>query len=154
MTPLFKLTTRLGLCSALLCSAVCGPVAFAQSEISAISALSAMPIASVVGGASVAAGSVLLIPPMLLVAGGTLIIRSVEASARGTVYVLERASDGSRVSVEVAGVSAVGVSVAAGTTVTLSVVAAGVILSVAAEVIAFLPNELGRSLLFSERLTR
>lgn len=113
-----------------------------------------MPIASVMGAASVAAGSVLLIPPMLLISGGTLILRSVEASARATVYVLERASDGSRVSIEVAGVSAVGTSIVAGATVTTSVVAAGVILSVAGEVIAFIPNELGRSLLFSERLTK
>lgn len=154
MPQLSKLSSSLCLCGTLIFSTVHGSVALAQNSASAVSALSAMPIASVMGAASVAAGSVLLIPPMLLISGGTLILRSVEASARATVYVLERASDGSRVSIEVAGVSAVGASIVAGATVTTSVVAAGVILSVAGEVIAFIPNELGRSLLFSERLTK
>jgi len=113
-----------------------------------------MPLASVVGAASATAGSVLLIPPMLLVAGGTLIVKSVEVSARGTVYLLERASDGAQASVEVAGKGAAGVSVATGTIVTTSVIGAGVILSVAGEVIAFIPNELGRALLHNERLTK
>ena len=72
--------------------------------------------------------------------------------ARGTVYLLERASDGARASVEVAGRGAAG-AVAAGTLVTVSVIGTGVILSAAGEAIAFIPNALGQALLHNERVT-
>jgi hypothetical protein len=78
----------------------------------------------------------------------------VEVGALSTVYVLERASDGARVSVEVAGRGAAQASVAAGALVTVSVIGAGVILSAAGEAIAFVPNGLGRALLHNERLTQ
>lgn len=132
------------------------PVVVAQNgahAASASSALSLLPVASVVGTASVAAGTVVAIPAMLLVSGGVVILRAVELSTRGTVYVLEHASNGTRVSVEAVGAGAVGASVVAGANVTTSVIATGVVLSVAGEVIAFLPNESGRALLYSERLT-
>ena len=67
----------------------------AQSEASA--ALSMLPVASVVGTASVAsaaAGAVVTVPAALSVGGAVLTVRAVEASAVGTVYLLERASDG------------------------------------------------------------
>jgi hypothetical protein len=70
-----------------------------------------------------------------------------------TVYVLERASDGARISIEVAGRGVATASVAAGTLVAVSVIGSGVILSVAGEAIAFLPNALGRALLHNERIT-
>ena len=79
----------------------CGP-ARAQSEASA--ALSLLPVASVVasaGGASAAAGAVVALPAALSVGGAVLTVVAVEASATGTVYVLERASDGAQASVEV-----------------------------------------------------
>ena len=47
-----------------------------------------------------------------------------------------------------------GVSVAAGTVVTVGVISAGVVLSVAGQAIAFLPNEIGRALLYSQRVSR
>ncbi|MEI8327294.1 MAG: hypothetical protein WCH44_18395, partial [Betaproteobacteria bacterium] len=72
----------------------------------------------------------------------------------GTVYVLERVSDGARASIEVAGKVASGVSTAVGTTVTVSAIGAGVILSVAGTVLAFIPNELGRALMHSERVSQ
>ena len=81
-----------------------------------------------------------------------LSVKAVEGSAIGTVYLLERASDGAQVSVEVAG-RGVGASVhAVGTVVTCSVIGTGVILSVAGEALAFVPNALGRALLHNERL--
>jgi hypothetical protein len=133
---------------ALASALACLPVR-AQSDLSVLSAVSALPLASVVGAASVAVAT----PVILSAAGTVLVVRSVEAGARGTVYVLERASDGAQVSVEVVGSSAYGASVAAGTLVTVSVVGTGVILSAAGEAIAFLPNALGRALLHNERLT-
>ena len=60
--------------------------AMAQSEVSALSAVSAMPLASVV----VAGSAAVALPIVLSTAGAT-----------GTVYVLERASDGARVCVQV-----------------------------------------------------
>ena len=124
----------------------------AQSEVSAVSAISALPIASIMLGASVVTTASIAVPVVLSTAG-VLIVKSVEASARGTIYVLERASDGAQASVEVVGRGVVHTSIAAGTLVTVSVIGAGVVLSAAGEAIAFLPNALGRALLHNERLT-
>jgi hypothetical protein len=44
--------------------------------------------------------------------------------------------------------------VVAGTLVVATVVAAGCVLSVAGEAIAFIPNEIGRALIHDERITR
>ena len=125
----------------------------AQSETSA--ALSLLPVASVVGAGSAgstAAGTVLALPAALSVGGALLSVVAVQASAHGTVYLLERASDGARASVEVlgrgAGVSAQGV----GTVVVCSAIGTGVLLSVAGEVLAFVPNAIGQALLHHERL--
>ena len=66
---------------------------------------------------------------------------------------LERASDGARASVEVAGKGSAGASAVVGGLVTVGVIGAGVVLSVAGEVIAFIPNAMGRALLHNERVT-
>ena len=69
-------------------------------------ALSLLPVASVVGVASVggaAASTAVSLPAALSVAGAVLTVKDVEVSAEGTVYVLERASDGARASVRVLG---------------------------------------------------
>jgi len=133
---------------ALLCS-----TARAQSEASALSALSVLPVASVVTGASVMAGAALALPVALSTAGAVLVVRTVEASARGTVVLLERVSDGAQASVEIAGRRVEAVSLAVGSAVTVSVLGAGVLLSIAGEVLAFIPNALGQALLHNERLT-
>lgn len=130
--------------SFLLCLALaCSGAARAQSEASEASALSALPVA-----VSVAA------PVFLLSAGVTLTVVAVEASVTGTVWVLERASDGARTSLRVSTQVVGGVSVLAGTSVLVAATAAGWILSAAGEVIAFVPNELGRALLHNERVTK
>lgn len=105
----------------------------------ASSALSLLPVA-----VSVAA-------PVLLVAGaGAFTVVSVAASAEGSVWVLERASDGARASVRFAGHA----SAAVGAAVLVTAVSAGWVLSAAGTAIAFIPNELGRALLHNERVTR
>jgi hypothetical protein len=89
--------------------------------------------------------------PVLLVAGSAAFtIVAVEASATGTVWMLERASDGARASVHFAG----HVVASVGTAVLVSVVSTGWVLSAAGAAIAFIPNELGRALLHNERITR
>ncbi|MDP3813093.1 MAG: hypothetical protein Q8Q78_18990 [Hydrogenophaga sp.] len=123
----------------------------AQSEVSV--ALSALPVASVVGAASVGAAAVSVVPVALSVAGATLVVKVVEITASGMVYVLERVSDGAQASVQVSGRTASAVSMGIGTAVVVSVIGTGVLLSAAGEVLAFIPNELGRALLHNERIT-
>jgi len=118
-------------------------------------ALSLLPVASVVGLASVggaAASTAVSLPAALSVAGAVLTVKAVEVSADGAVYVLERASDGARASVRVLGRAANGVALSTGTAVTVSVIGSGVVLSAAGEVLAYVPNALGRALLHNERL--
>jgi hypothetical protein len=93
------------------------------------------------------------LPAALSVGGSVLTVVAVEASVDGTVYLLERASDGARASVKVLGRAAHGASVVAGTVVTVSVIGTGVVLSVAGEVLAFVPNAVGRALLHNEKLS-
>ena len=147
-------STALLVALAILAGAIVPVPARAQSEASI--ALSSMPIASVVGGASVAgasAAAVLAVPAALSVGGSVLTVVAVQAAVDGIVYVLERASDGARASVRVASRVAGGVVVGVGTAVAVGVIGAGVVLSVAGEVVAFLPNALGRALLHDERLS-
>ena len=120
----------------------------AHNDASAASALSTLPIASVVVGTSAVAAA----PLVLSAAGTVLVVKAVAATARGTLLVLERASDAARFSVEIASEGIAAASLAAGTVVTVSVISAGTVLSVAAEAIAFLPNAMGKALLHNERL--
>jgi hypothetical protein len=124
----------------------------AHGEASALSALSAAPVASIVGGSAVA-GSVAAAPLALSVTGAVLTVTAVEASARGVVLVLERASDGAQASIELAGRAVASLALGVGTVVACSVINTGVVLSVASEAIAFIPNALGRALLHDERLS-
>ena len=128
--------------------------------LSTISTLSALPVASVlviggaVGtsavGASVAA---VALPVALAASGAALLVKSVDVSARGTICVLERASDGATATIEIAGRMAERMTLRTGQAVQVSVVGAGAVLSVAGAAIAFVPSELGRALLHNERLT-
>ena len=119
-------------------------LATAQAQsVSEASALSALPIA-----VSVAA------PVMLLSAGAALTVVAVQASVVGTVWVLERASDGARATLKLSAQAARGLSVAAGTVVVVTAVSTGWVLSTASEAIAFIPNEIGAALLYNERVTR
>jgi hypothetical protein len=128
-------------------------MAYAQSEASALSAISALPIASVVVGATAVVGSAVAVPLVISTAGAVLVVKTVESTIKGTVYVLERASDGARVSVEIAGKAIAGAAFIVGASVIVNVVGAGAVLSIAGEAIAFIPNALGKALLHNERLT-
>lgn len=136
----------------------------AQSGLSMASALSALPmsvvvaesgepIASVAAGASVASAAVVVVPVALSAAGAVLVVKAVEVGAQGSVYALERTSDGARVSVRVVAHSASAVALAVGSALVVTLVSAGTVLSAAGEVVAFIPNALGRSLLHHERLS-
>lgn len=137
-----KTLVRNALLGAMLAAHLLSP-AQAQSTISEASVLSALPIA-----VSVAA------PVMLLSAGALLTVVAVEATSVGTVWVLERASDGARSSVKLSAQAAAGLSVAAGTAVLVTAMSTGWVLSAAGRAIAFIPNEIGAALLHNERVTR
>jgi hypothetical protein len=115
----------------------------AEAAPSEASALSALPIA-----VSVAT------PVMILSAGVALTVVSVQASAVGTVWVLERASDGARATVTLSGQAIEGASIAVGTAIGVVAISTGWILVNASQAIAFIPNEIGAALLYNERITR
>jgi hypothetical protein len=117
--------------------------AAAHNELSASSALSALPVA-----VSVAA------PAMLLVGGAALTVVSVQAAATGTLWVLERASDGARATLHFSGHVAGASLAAVGSAVLVTALSTGYLISAAGHAIAFVPNQVGASLLHNERVTR
>ena len=117
------------------------------------SALSALPVASVIIAGGAASAATVALPVALSTSGAVLVIKSVEVSARGTLCALERASDGVQVSVEIAARGVERTSLVVGKTVQVAVIGAGAVLSIAGEAIAFVPNEIGRALLHNERIT-
>ena len=117
--------------------------AHAQSSVSELSEASLVPVAI----------SVAL--PIVLVAGvGSIVVTSVEASAEGTVWVVENVADGVKGSIRFAGRAVGALAVAVGTVVVVTVVATGMVLSAAGHVIAFIPNEIGRSLSYNRRVSQ
>ena len=129
-----------GLCAALTAGT---PAARAHAELSDASALSLLPVA-----VSVAA------PSALLVGGAMLTVVAVEASATGTALLLDRASDSARATLHFSGHVAQGAVLSVGGAVLVTAVASGWVLSAAGQTIAFIPNEIGRALLYNERITR
>ena len=113
------------------------------NQASEASALSMLPVA-----VSVSA------PAMLVSGTVALSVVAIEATADGMVWVLERASDGARLSVKWTSLSVGMASVAVGTVVTVTAMSAGWLLSVAGEVLAVVPNTLGRALLHHEEVLR
>jgi hypothetical protein len=92
-------------------------------------------------------------PLGLLSAGAVFTVVAVDALSTGTVWVLERASDGTRASVVLGAHAAAGVSVLAGTAVVATALSTGWVLSVAGQAVAFVPNASGQALLYNERVT-
>ncbi len=134
------------LASACACLALVGALPSGHAhpnQASEASALSMLPVA------------VSVTAPALLVSGTVaLSVVAIQATADGMVWVLERASDGARISVKWASSSVGMASVAVGTVVTVTAVSAGWLLSTAGEVIALVPNTLGRALLHHEEVLR
>ena len=91
---------------------------------------------------------------MIISAGAALTVVAIQASATGSVWVLERASDGARVTLTLSGQVVEGVSVGVGTAVTVTAITTGWVLSTASQAIALIPNEIGAALLYNERITR
>lgn len=151
-----RLLHRTLLAAGLSLSLLITPAVHARSEASV--AVSALPVASLVGASAVAASgaasAVTTVPLALSAGGAVLVVKTVELSAQGTVWVLERLSDGARASVRLSSRAAGATSVGVGTLVTVSLTGAGVLLSAAGQVLAFIPNAMGEALLANEQVTR
>lgn len=92
--------------------------------------------------------------PVVLVAGvGSIVVTSVEASAQGTVWIVENVADGVKGSICFAGHAIGTAAVAVGTVIVVTTVATGRVLSTAGHVIAFIPNEIGRTLSYNQRVS-
>lgn len=107
------------------------------------SAVSALPVA-----VSVA------VPVALAVGAGTLVIKGVEASADGVGWVVENSVDGAKASLRFTGKSTGVSAVAVGTVIDVTAISTGWLLSTAGQAIAFVPNEIGRALLYNEKVSR
>jgi len=95
--------------------------------------------------------ALVLAAPVALFAGGTaLVVKSVESTAQGTVWLLVRASDGAEARLQVTGRELNASAQAVGTVLSTTVLASGTVLYVATEAVAFVPNALGRQLLHHE----
>jgi hypothetical protein len=92
-------------------------------------------------------------PAFVLSAGVQLTVVAVTASATGTVWVLERASDGARIVLRLSGNVVKGASIGAGAALSVTALSAGWLLVASGEALCFVPNELGLSLLHNQRLT-
>ncbi len=129
--------------AAVLAASLAGPARAQVVTPSDASAVSMLPVAISVG------------TPVVLLSGASMLtVVAVEASAEGTVWVLERASDGARASVTLSAAATGGLSVAAGTAISVTAFSAGWVLSAAGRALAYIPNEIGQALLYNERITR
>lgn len=93
------------------------------------------------GSAVVVAGSM-----SALAGAGKVVVKGLEASGDVVTVVLAGASEGVEASVRLSGKAAKGLSVAAGTVVSVSVISSGYLLVASGQVLAFVPNELGKAL--------
>ena len=132
---------------ALLCVALVGHGATAQAHVAdpsaASAALSALPVAVSVGGSAV-----------VLSAGAVLTVVAVQVVGSAVVWTLEAASTGARVSLRISGKLVEGVAVGVGTVLVGTALSTGLVLSAASEAVAFIPNQVGASLLYNETIVR
>ena len=147
MTSLIRGLPATLLSIALLATAPAAGWAHRAPNPSDASAVSLLPVAVSVAGATAL--------PVLAASGTALFtVLAVQTVASGTVLLLGAASTGAQLSVELAA----GVSVAVGSGVVAVATATGWVLSTAADAgsqaLCFIPNAVGASLLYNERVTR
>jgi hypothetical protein len=137
-SPSFSFIRAVVLSCALSFSLLSNPAA-AQSTASDASAISV--VASVVA------------PAMFISEGGEYLVKGVEASGKGSVYVLEKIGTGVRGSVTVTTNVSGAVSVGVGASIKATATSAGMLLVSAGQVLAIIPNELGKALMKSKKIS-
>ena len=103
---------------------------------------------------STASGMVVFSSVGVLAASGELIVVGVEQSARGVSVVVKNVADASGEMVTVLLDGAAAASVAVGSAVQASATGVGYVLVASGKAIAFIPNEIGLSLLHQSRYSR
>ena len=93
------------------------------------------------------------VPVVLLAGAGAIVVTAVQASAEGTVWVVRNVADGVEGSICFAGQLAGTAAVAAGTVVVVTAVESGRVVSAAGRVVAFIPNQIGRTLSYNQRVS-
>lgn len=132
-------TLRLSLILLPLC--IAAPSASAQNA-SAASAASAAASA----GLSQATASVIGGTASVIAAGASLTLIAIEKAGESVVWILKDISTGATVSIRASAHAAGTASMAVGTVVTIAASAAGYSIYLAGKMIAFIPSEVGRSL--------
>ena len=126
--------------------------AFANaSEVSSnASATLSMGVGSLVIG-SLVIGSLVIGSAGLVSAGGQFLVESVEKTVDGAVFVLSNMSQdlskAGKISVRVSGNASGAASVIAGQSVQLVAESAGTVIMASGEIVAFIPNQIGQSLM-------
>jgi hypothetical protein len=105
------------------------------------------------GSETLSAGSGMVVwgSASVLAASGMLVVAGLEAAGESAHLVLKGASEASEVSIRVSGELVAPASLAVGSVVVVTAEATGYALSAAGKLIAFVPNEVGRSLLYHAR---
>ena len=137
------IATMVSLSMAVPAALVSAPAMAHSDGLSEASALSGLGVAMSVSA-----------PVMLAAGASAMTVVSISVVADGTVWVLQRASDGARIVVTWSTLSVGMASVAVGTVITVTAVSAGWVLSTAGEVLALIPNTLGKALLHHERVIK
>jgi hypothetical protein len=94
------------------------------------------------------------LPVVLLAGASSIVVTGVQASADGVVWFVETAADGVKGSICFAGNAVAASAVAVGTAVVITATATGLVLSAAGHVVAFIPNEIGRTLSYNQRVSQ
>ncbi len=101
---------------------------------------------------SAATGLVVLGSLSAVAASSYVVVASVETVAEGVVVVLKGASTGVEASVQLSAAAAAGLSDAAGKAISVTATSTGHMLVMSGKVLAFIPNEIGKSLLHHSRV--
>lgn len=118
---------------------------------SASSSARAEKVPSAIEGSSMTASLVVVLPPLMLSKmSGDLVVKSVETSGKVSKVVLQAVADGASASFEFSGKMSQDFSLATGQSVKLVATTSGHILVASGKVLAFFPNEIGKSLLYQD----
>ena len=99
-----------------------------------------------------ASGIVLLGSMSMLAGSGEVVVTGLEKVADGSVLALKGASNAGAASIKLSGEAARGLSLATGTVLNVVAVSTGHALLLSGKIIAYIPNEIGKSLLHHSRV--
>lgn len=127
-----------------LAGALCSANANAREQSSDMSAASAL----------IAAGSVMIVGGSLsaVAASGGVVIASVEVLGESVIVVLQGASKAATCVLKLSAQAVAGASLVAGAAVSVVLITSGTVLIVAGEAIAYIPNEMAKSLIYHSRI--